>query len=83
MQGVQFIIWFVTALATLAMIPYAFFIGCWFMGWPPFHRAFRDDSQPVAVMQVPVARCPRCGFTSKDFQAFVDRLKLEEHGEEH
>jgi hypothetical protein len=78
LQSIQAIVLFVSQLLVAPMVIWMGFIGLWMIGAPPYHRAFRDDSMPVMVTQVPVAVCPKCGFRSTDFSAFVERIKREE-----
>ncbi len=79
MQEIQTIAIVVYLMLGIPTFIYAAFLGLWFVGAPPFHRAYADTSQPVRV--ITMAACPRCGYQTTEFMAFVRRVKLEEHGD--
>ena len=76
MQDVQLVLWAVSIIVTPAMFIWAALIGLWILGAPPFHKS------PVSETAIPIAVCPNCGYRSKEFLAFVQKIQLEEHGEE-
>jgi hypothetical protein len=79
MQDTQFFITIVSTLVAIPMVFYAGLLAFWFMGAPPFHKAYKDDTAiPVTTIPIVMAKCPNCGYMSQEFIAFTQKLK---HGE--
>jgi len=72
---VQTYIWLLSVMATPFVFAYGMFLGLWFMGLPPFHKS------PVIETPIPIAVCPNCGYRSREFLAFVQKLQSAEHGD--
>jgi hypothetical protein len=75
MHDFQLFVWFLSIVSIIPMLIWMLVLGLYILGLPPFHKPTPPDTQgEFFYVPIPIARCPKCGYTSQEFLAFTKKL---------